>query len=125
LQVSSRITKAEAYALNGGEGRSEVGLRFNSKGGSTITGLGFELYQNTPNPWVNKTQIGFHLPEAAAATLTIYDASGRTLYTAQGDFAKGNNVFTVDRKLVETVGTLFYKVETTAGSDVKQMMQMK
>ncbi|MBK6931826.1 MAG: hypothetical protein IPH12_13565 [Saprospirales bacterium] len=57
LGVSSRITRAEAY--NAGVERLQVGFRFNGQNGSTITGLGFELYQNTPNPFINKTQIGF------------------------------------------------------------------
>ena len=142
LTISSRITKAESYGLSGtlenplsnplstslspGEGRGEaVALRFNSKGTSTITGVGFELYQNTPNPWVSKTQIGFHLPEATSATLTIYDVTGRTLYTQTGDFAKGYNAFSIDRKLVEAVGNLYYKVETASDSGVKQMIQVK
>jgi hypothetical protein len=122
LNVSSRITKAEAYT---GISKYDVGLRFNNKGTSTITGLGFELYQNVPNPWVNKTQIGFHLPVATTATLTIYDVTGRTLYTAKGDFAKGYNAFSIDRKLVETVGNLYYKVATSTDSGVKQMIQVK
>ena len=84
------------------------------------------MYQNTPNPWVSKTQIGFHLPEATNARLTIYDAAGRTLYSQQGDFGKGYNAFTIDRKVVEAAaGNLFYKVETATDNGVKQMIQTK
>jgi hypothetical protein len=123
ISVSGSITKAVAFDATAS--KLDVGFRFNGKGTSTITGVGFELYQNVPNPWVSKTQIGFHLPEATTATLTIYDVTGRTLYTAQGDFAKGYNFFSIDRKLVETVGNLYYKVETTTDSGVKQMIQVK
>jgi hypothetical protein len=119
LGVSSRITKAEAYR-NGQ--RLDVALRFN---GTTVSGVGFELYQNTPNPWINRTQIGFHLPEAGEATLTVYDETGRLLYTQTGDFAKGYNAFTVDRAQVSGSGALFYKVATDKDSDVKTMIQMK
>jgi hypothetical protein len=132
LSVSSRITKAVAFT---GSAKWDIGLRFNNGNSSTIAGQAFELYQNTPNPWVNKTQIGFYLPEATQATLTVYDATGRTLYTAQGDFGKGYNAFTIDRAStslgtkgmlsgVET-GSLFYKVETATDSGVKQMIQTK
>ncbi|MBK9335868.1 MAG: hypothetical protein IPM98_04530 [Lewinellaceae bacterium] len=108
LGVSGRITKAEAY--NGGAERLQVGFRFNGANGSTITGLGFELYQNQPNPFVNKTQIGFHLPEATTATLTIFDETGRMLFTQKGDFAKGHyNAVTVDRSGRRTTGVLYYK----------------
>jgi hypothetical protein len=57
-------------------------------GGATITGVGFELYQNQPNPFVNKTLIGFHLPEATEATLTIFDETGRMLFTQKGNYAQ-------------------------------------
>ncbi|MBK8965936.1 MAG: hypothetical protein IPM36_04520 [Lewinellaceae bacterium] len=86
LGVSTRITKAEAY--NAGAERLSVAFRFNGANGSTIAGLGFELYQNTPNPFINKTQIGFYLPEAAEATLSIFDRSGRMIFTQRGDYSK-------------------------------------
>jgi len=57
--------------------------------------------------------------------LTIYDAMGRTLYTAKGQFAKGYNVFNVDRKLVDGVGNMYYKVETTTDAGVKPMINIK
>ena len=48
LAVSSRITKAEAYTSN--NDRLDVAFRFNGANGATVTGVGFELYQNQPNP---------------------------------------------------------------------------
>jgi hypothetical protein len=122
LSISSRITRAVAFT---GTEKMGVGLRFNDGGSTVITGQAFEVYQNTPNPWVSKTQIGFYLPSATAAKLTVYDATGRTVYTANGDFGKGYNAFTIDRKVITTVGSLYYKVETTTDSGVKQMIQMK
>jgi len=123
LTVSSRITKAEAYDLN--REPQAVALRFNGQNGSTISGLGFELYQNQPNPWMNKTQVGFYLPEAAEATLTIFDETGRTLFTQKGDFGKGYNAIGIERALVNTTGVLYYKVETATDSAVKKMIQTK
>ncbi|MFM8486994.1 MAG: hypothetical protein ACKOCH_11705, partial [Bacteroidota bacterium] len=84
LGVSSRITQAEAYTP--ASVRQSVALRFDR---NIISEVGFELYQNQPNPFVNRTVIGFHLPEAQSATLTISDELGRVIYTQKGDFAKG------------------------------------
>ncbi len=123
LGVSSRITRAEAYNAN--SDRLQVAFRFNGQNGSTISGLGFELYQNTPNPFVSKTQIGFYLPEAAEATLTIFDESGRTIFTQTGDFAKGNNAITVNRNMLNATGVLYYKLETANNSATKKMIQTK
>ncbi|MEQ1744256.1 MAG: hypothetical protein ABMA02_02440 [Saprospiraceae bacterium] len=123
LGVSGRITKAEAY--NAGAERLQVGFRFNGANGQTITGLGFELYQNSPNPFVSKTQIGFHLPEAATATLTIFDETGRMLFTQRGDFGKGYNAVTVDRAVLNATGVLYYTLETAKESATRKMIQSK
>jgi hypothetical protein len=133
LRVSSRITRAEAYRTSNIEqgmsnteaDKLDVAFRFNNGGVSTISGVGFELYQNEPNPFVNKTVIGFHLPEATAATLTIFDETGRMLYTQKGDFEKGYNAFSIDRALLGTTGVLYYKVETATDAASKKMIQSK
>jgi len=100
----------------------DVALRFN---GNTIAGVGFELYQNQPNPFVNKTMVGFHLPEAATATLTVFDAAGRVVFTQKGDFAKGYNAISLDRALLNTVGVLYYTLATENASATKKMIQTK
>jgi hypothetical protein len=123
LGVSSRITKAEAYTLT--NDRMDVAFRFNGAAGSVISGVGFELYQNQPNPFVNKTFIGFHLPEATSATLRIFDETGRMVFTQNGDFAKGYNTISVDRALLNTTGVLYYTLETATDSATKKMIQSK
>jgi hypothetical protein len=120
MTVSSHITKAEAYSV--ADGRMDVALRFDGK---TIAGVGFELYQNQPNPFVNKTFVGFHLPEAATATLTVYDETGRVVFTQKGDFAKGYNAISLDRALLNTTGVLYYKLETATDAATKKMIQAK
>jgi hypothetical protein len=118
VSVSSRITKAEAY----GNERLDVALRFN---GSVIAGLDFEVYQNTPNPWVDKTSIGFYLPQDDNVRLSIYDESGRMLFTQQGDFTKGYNTFFLDRQLIDGIGILYYTVATDSESATMKMIQTK
>ncbi len=132
LSVSSRITKAEAYVLVPGTGNrvttaKEVALRFHNGDQSIITGVGFELYQNQPNPFLGKTSIGFHLPAATTATLTVYDESGRVLLSRKGEFAKGYNSISVDAALVipQATGMLFYKLETATNMATKKMIQSK
>ncbi|MDO8368955.1 MAG: T9SS type A sorting domain-containing protein, partial [Saprospiraceae bacterium] len=119
LGVSGSITRAEAY---GNAGRLGIAFRF---GGNTISGVGFELYQNQPNPFVNKTFVGFFLPEAAEATLSIFDETGRVVYQQKGQFAKGENSISLDRALINTTGLLFYKLETATDSATKKMIQAK
>jgi hypothetical protein len=125
IQVSSRITKAEGYRIQNGQGveRKDIALRFNDGNTSSISGLGFELYQNTPNPFVNKTMIGFHLPEAGTATLRIYDDTGRLMHTQKGDYAKGYNTIPLERnKLQGKAGVLMYQLESATGTATKKMI---
>jgi hypothetical protein len=63
------------------------------------------------------------LPEASTATLTVYDETGKLVYTQKGDFAKGYNSFSIDRAMVGNVGVLFYKVETSTDAATRQMIQ--
>ena len=119
LGVSGSITRAEAYGDNG---RLGIALRFNGK---LISGVGFELYQNQPNPFVSKTSIGFYLPNAAEATLSVYDETGRTVYSQKGQFAKGENSIILDRALLNNTGLLYYKLETATDSATKKMIQLK
>jgi hypothetical protein len=123
LILSNYITRTEAYdAKENGMAKLDVVLRFD---GSQIVGIGFELYQNQPNPFVDRTVVGFNLPEAAQATLTIYDENGRLIFTQKDTFAKGYNAFLINNRLIEGQGLLWYRVEAGHNSATGTMIQMK
>ncbi len=122
LSVNSRYTKAEAYDNNG---LLDINVEFNSENGVTVAGGAFELYQNQPNPFKAETNIGFNLPEAGFATLTIYDVSGRVLRTVEGDFAKGYNEVTLNRSEIAGTGVLYYQLDTENDSATKKMIIIK
>ncbi len=42
---------------------------------------GFEVYQNSPNPFGEETEIGYRLPEATNVTIEIYTMMGQKLVT--------------------------------------------
>ncbi len=119
LRPSSRITRAEAYNVEGDN--FEVAFRFNGANGSVVTSAGFELMQNAPNPVKHTTNIVFNLPEAAEATLTISNAEGRILKLVKGNYAKGLNSVTINRDELFT-GVLFYQLETATNSATKKMI---
>ncbi len=139
LGVSGSITRAEAYlpaeaslpamawqagAEEGRVKRSNIAFRFSGPI-PTVVGIGFELYQNQPNPFVNRTSIGFYLPEATEATLSIYDESGRVVWQQRGQFVKGENTVLLDKALMQTNGGLYYQLETATDRATKKMIQMK
>jgi hypothetical protein len=79
LGLSNRITRSIGY--DGAGNPLEMALRFDEK---TVSEVGFELYQNVPNPFSRRTSIGFNLPEAGPATLQVYDQTGRLISLSDG-----------------------------------------
>ena len=117
LGVSSRITKAEAYDNNGEY--MDVNIEFTN---GTVAAAGFELYQNTPNPFKGETLIGFNLPAAATATLTISDVTGRVLTLTRVDGVKGYNSVVVNSNNLPATGVLYYTVESDDFTATKKMV---
>ncbi|MEZ4948966.1 MAG: cohesin domain-containing protein [Saprospiraceae bacterium] len=123
IKFSSQYTAAEAYAANAENlDFRNVNLDFN---GAEETADGFELYQNTPNPFTESTTIGFNLPEADLATLTVYDVAGKVLKVYQGNFEAGYNVFQVNNNELAATGVLYYRLETTGHTATRKMILVK
>lgn len=124
LAVSGSITKAEAYSP--GNEQMQIGFRFHEKdGGVTLAAQRFELYENQPNPFIDRTVIGFFLPEATTATLSVFDETGRLLHTQKGDYAKGYNAVTLEGRDLDANGVLYYKVTTPTNSATRTMIQTR
>jgi hypothetical protein len=115
LSINSRYTRAEAYNENGE--LLGVNLEFNETAHAS-----FELYQNRPNPFTDATVIGFQLPEASTATLTITDVAGRTLSVIKGDFEKGYNEVTIEKKELNGNGVRYYQLDTPNHTASKKMI---
>ncbi len=118
LKLNSRFTEAEAY--NEHLELMDLALQF-TKDESTAA---FELYQNTPNPFAEETIIGFFMGEAAQATLTLTDISGRIVKTLSDDFAKGYNEIRLKRSDLSASGVLYYRLETGNFTSTRKMILM-
>ncbi|MEN9611415.1 MAG: hypothetical protein RLZZ628_2229 [Bacteroidota bacterium] len=117
LTVGSNLTYAEGYNA-AGESFS-VQLQFNN---GKVTGNEFALYQNEPNPFDGTTKIGFSLPEAAKATLTVYDATGRILSVKEGNYTAGYNAMSIHKTDVNANGVLFYRLDSGNNTATKKMI---
>ena len=117
IAVSSALTAAEAYE---GVDYKNVSINF----GSDVASNEFALYQNTPNPFKGETVIGFDLPKASTATLTVSDVSGKILKVVNGDFAKGHNNITLSSDELST-GVLYYQLDTEGFTKTMKMVVIK
>jgi hypothetical protein len=112
LNINSKLTVAEAYTKSAE--LLNVAINYNNATSK------MELYQNQPNPFAGRTVIGFNLPKAENAKMTIYDATGRILKVIEKDFAKGYNEVTIED--INTTGVLKYTLSTATATATKSMI---
>ena len=114
LSINSRYTVAEAY-----NAQSELmDVEFVLEGASATAN--FELYQNVPNPFKGATMIGFNLPEATTAKLTITDMSGKVLRVIEAEYEAGYNQVRVSD--LPATGVLYYQLDTDNDSATRKMV---
>ncbi len=116
LQISSDITPAEAYGINEA---MNVRLRYEMAADRADK---FVLYQNIPNPFENSTRIGFELPEATNAVLTIFDMTGKAIFTRTVSGEQGYNEVDVKASELNVQGILYYQLDTKSHTATKKMV---
>ncbi|MBY5957951.1 T9SS type A sorting domain-containing protein [Membranicola marinus] len=114
LSLNNRVTTTEAYDAEGG--LKNVSLRFDGQDS------GFALYQNTPNPYAGQTVIGFKLPEASKATLSVYDVTGKVLKIVEGEYGEGYNEVKLTSSDLNATGVLYYQLDTKTYTATKKMI---
>ncbi len=115
ISVSSRVTTAAAYTANADQ--LDVNVSFNG-----VATTEFALFQNEPNPFENVTRIAFELPQAASATLTVFDVTGKVVSIVRGDFAQGVNTITLDKSDLNASGVMYYQLESGEFTATKKMI---
>jgi hypothetical protein len=117
LNLNSSITKAEAYV---GESLDRADVNLNI--GSTELTSAFDLYQNSPNPFGEQTVIGFNLPEAGTAKLTVFDVAGKSIISMNGTYSKGYNEIVLTKAQVGVEGVLYYELESGDNIATRKMI---
>ena len=121
LALNSSVTQSEIYNDN----LETMDLVATYVESNDLASTGFELYQNSPNPFADQTVITFKLPQASSATLSIFDATGKLVKVTNGSFDKGINTIQLSRNDLAVSGVLFYTLETEGFTDTKRMVVLK
>jgi hypothetical protein len=84
----------------------------------------FNVSQNEPNPWKGETTIRYELPKAGPVTISVYDITGRNVWTYVSTTAKaGQNALTITRdQLSGATGVMIYKIESGEFTGQKKMI---
>jgi hypothetical protein len=84
--------------------------------------LGFELYQNIPNPFSNTTAISFDLPTKMDARLSVYDVTGKVIKQVSKTFDAGSNTIEISKASIGTSGIYYYKLDAGTYTLTKKMV---
>ncbi len=118
MSAGSQVTAAEAYTT---DALNVNGLNVTFRGANEVV---FELFQNEPNPFAEKTVVGFNLPEAGEYTLTVYDVTGRVISTVKGQGQKGYNKEVLNSTEL-SAGVLYYQLDSNNFTATKKMIVVK
>jgi hypothetical protein len=116
LDINNRLTHVEAYNLND----EVMGVKLTLD--NFLAEEKAALYQNTPNPFSDETSIGFYLPKATEALLTVRDVKGALIYQVKGSYAKGQSKVVLTQEQLRTPGVLYYTLETSDFVATKKMV---
>lgn len=120
LEINSELIDAEIYDANLDKYELKIDTR-----GDVVSGSGISLYQNVPNPFNNSTKIGFYLPEANDAELTIFDITGKQIYRSSSLYKAGYNEISLDKSNIETNGILYYQLNVDGHKEMMKMIMIE
>ncbi|MCB0572130.1 MAG: HYR domain-containing protein [Phaeodactylibacter sp.] len=121
LNIVTGPTAAEAYKEEGS--LLDVNLHFNTAVAESKPG--FELYQNRPNPFDAETVVGFRLPEAGSAKLTVFSLAGQAIYTQSAYYEAGYHEIHLNKGMLPVSGLLYYQLETADYAATRKMIMME
>ena len=120
MSIDQKRISAEAYASNEVVG---VNLAFNQA--EQEEGSELLLMQNSPNPWSEQTEITYYLPQASSAVLSVFDISGRVIYSEEREANQGLNSIILDKEDLNVQGVLYYELVTDNGRKIQKMILME
>jgi len=119
LKIHSEITKAEAYTST----LDITNITLNIKNNAIES---FELYQNSPNPFSDKTLIEFYIDKPSQnVSLSIIDLKGNIIYSEIKDYGAGKNELVIYNEKLNSSGLLYYRLQIGERIETKSMLSIK
>jgi type IX secretion system substrate protein len=119
LSINSDITEAELYLEN--EETFLPVLTFQTENIED----GLEIVSCAPNPWKEETIVNFYLPEEDKVTFTLFDVSGREVYTASKFLNEGSQQFQLKASDFSARGMMFFEINNSKERVFKKMIVME
>jgi len=86
----------------------------------------WQVFRNTPNPFTNETILSFFLPTNSNVSLSIFDSSGKKIFSETKGFQAGKQIWTVDAVMLGNVhGVLYYRLESGDKSSTQPFIRLE
>jgi hypothetical protein len=115
ITLNSAVTKSESYNSDLKVGSVSLNVR-------TAAVASIELFQNEPNPFRGQTTVSFEMPEAGAATLSVYDMTGKVVVVRNIAATKGLNSEVFTKEQLGVSGVMYYTLESGDFTATKKMI---
>ncbi len=119
ISLSSRRLRSEAYTDD--EDVLDLGLEF-LEGTKETGNSANELFQNRPNPFSDDTIIPFQIEKGGTVNLTVFDLTGRIIYSTSADYDSGYHEILVGKSDLGITGVMYYQIEANGWTDTRKMI---
>lgn len=83
------------------------------------------LYQNTPNPWSEKTNISFYSSKEQTVKFNVYDITGKIIWSTDRAAESGTNNIFLHKDDFQTTGVIYYELVTESHRVTKKMLLLQ
>jgi len=118
FNLGSSLVNAEVYDLDGNISKPVISS-------SNDASSAFKLYQNTPNPFTNDTEVRFSLENSGNVKITVSDVQGRVVHNVQQVYAKGMQVYNINANELNGAGVYYLTVSTPDHSATIKMVVIR
>ena len=120
MAITSKVTSSEAYISDALEIR-EVELNV----ANSAIAYENELHQNEPNPFKEKTIIGYTLANTGSTTITVMDITGKIMLKRNIMGYRGYNEIAINASDLGASGVMYYQIESGEFTATKKMIMVK
>jgi len=119
--LNDQVMSNVAYAQNTGE----VSIELRNETSEVETIAVYNLEQNTPNPWMNTTNINFVSVSDGVGVLNVMDTNGKSVISRNLEIRRGDNNVKITSDELPASGIYYYEVSINNTRLMKKMILIK
>jgi len=116
LSINSEITEAEIYLVD--EETFLPVLHVDDP----HAGSDLQILSCAPNPWKEETIINFYMPESEQVNFTLFDISGREIFSTSSYLKSGYHQQLLKSSDFQGTGILFFQISTSHMSEITKLL---